>query len=87
MELRAVAEPMLMRESSADVTNVTTIEFIGSSFRDTRANHGEKGKPSSLANAKSCLEAVATMDRLELTSISSMNTDMIVAEAVDFVEL
>lgn len=87
MELRAVGEPMLMSESSPDVTNVTTIAFIGSSFRDTLANHGEKGRPSSLAKAKSCLEAVATMDRLELTSIRRMKMDMIVAEAVDFVEL
>lgn len=87
MELRAVAEPMLMSDSSADVTNVTTIAFIGSSFRDTLANHDEKGRPSSLAKAKSCREAVATMDRLELTSIMRMKTDMIVAEAVEFVEL
>lgn len=76
-----------MSESSADVINVTMIAFIGSSFRDTFANHGEKGRPSSLAKAKSCLEAVATMERLELISIRRMKTDIIVAEAVDFVEL
>lgn len=76
---------MLMSESRVEVTKVTMMAFIGSSFRDTLANQGEKGSPSSLAKAKSCLEAVATIDRLELTSINRIKTDMTVAEAVDFV--
>lgn len=87
MELRAVAEPILISDNRAEVIKVTTIAFIGSSFRDTLANQVEKGRPSSLAKAKSCLEAVATMDRLELISINRMNIDIIVAEAVDPVDL
>jgi hypothetical protein len=76
-----------MRESRVEVIKVTMMAFMGSLFRDTLANQVENGRPSSLAKAKSCLEAVATMDRFELISIRRINTDIIVAEAADFVEL
>ena len=53
MALKAVEEPMFMRERRQVITQVRIIEFTGSCFVVlTCPIHLEKGRPLSLANAK-----------------------------------
>lgn len=57
MELKAVDEPMLIRERSDVVMNVTKIELNGKfQVGETRANQEPQGSAPSRAKANNCLQ-------------------------------
>lgn len=79
---------MLIRDSSAEIMNVVRTAFRGTSqpYELTLANHEWKGTPLSRENAYSCLEAQATVARLEKMHDHMMSAERPVVAAVDLVE-
>lgn len=88
MELRAVADPKLIRDKTLVNTKVKMSALKGMSQPGrTVANHVLKGSPLSRAKAYSWRELVATKVNSPKKNIIVMKTDIAVAPLVDWTAL